>query len=43
MSQITEDVPENLLDKTAPFPSADKHERQGGKIVNVLGAAKIPN
>lgn len=43
VSQVTEDVPENLLDKTSPFPSADKHERQREKIVNVLGAAKISN
>lgn len=43
MSQATEDVPENLLDKTVPFLSADKPERQRWKTVNVLGATKTSN
>lgn len=33
MSQVTEDVPENLLDKTVVFLSADKPERQRWKTV----------
>lgn len=41
MSQATEDIPENLLDKTATFPSADKPERQTWKTVNVLTVPKI--
>lgn len=43
MSQATEDIPENLLDKTATFPSADEPERQMWKTVSVLTAPKISN
>ena len=41
MSQVTEDVPESLLDKTVAFLSAEKPERQRWKTVSVLGATKI--
>lgn len=43
MSQATEDVPENLLDETGPFPRTDEPDRQRWNTVTALGATKISN